>query len=205
VVGGRERDPAFGAPGGAWRPSAIGTGAGVLWRGQAWVCWSGPAEGPSSELFSALRTRLIGVREICGAMLHSARFFSRLLELFMALRLDWPLAQFREVESAFGSLRMGRRESLRPGPFGSSRRSPADLLGDPKASMTAVLVYPSAGNGAIRMVETTFSHFQSTFSPHVGPHSVHVGVHVRGSTYGVPHARGHGGTYVVQRRMVETM
>jgi hypothetical protein len=26
-------------------------------------------------------------------------------------------------------------------------------------------------------------HFQSTFSPHVGPHSVHVGVHVRGSTW----------------------
>jgi hypothetical protein len=78
--------------------------------------------------------------------------------------------------------------------------------------MTAVLVYPSDRNEPVRMVETTFSytqstfillsvHFQSTFSPL----SVHVGVHVRGSTYVVPHARGHWGIYGVQRRMVETM
>jgi len=56
--------------------------------------------------------------------------------------------------------------------------------------MTAVLVYPSAGNGAIRMVETKFSHFQSTFSPL----SVHVCGHVQ-STYVDP--RGPRG---VQRR-----
>jgi hypothetical protein len=74
-----------------------------------------------------------------------------------------------------------------------------------RRSSAPSLVYPSDRNGAVRMVETTFSHFQSTFSPHVGPHSVHVGVHVRGSTYGVPHGRGHRGIYVVQRWMVETM
>jgi hypothetical protein len=44
-------------------------------------------------------------------------------------------------------------------------------------------------------------HVQSTFSPRMWPRIVHV----RGSTYGVPHARGHGGIYGVQRRMVETM
>jgi hypothetical protein len=50
--------------------------------------------------------------------------------------------------------------------------------------------------------------FQSTFSPL----SVHMWVHIQstwGSTYvvhvRVPHARGHGGIYGVQRRMVETM
>jgi len=41
----------------------------------------------------------------------------------------------------------------RPGPFGSSR------------------VYPHGGNGAVRTVETTFSHFQSTFS--------HMWVHIQ--------------------------
>jgi hypothetical protein len=54
-----------------------------------------------------------------------------------------------------------------------------DFVGDP----TAVLVYPSDRNEPVRMVETTFRHFQSTFSPlsvHVG---VHVHVHVRGSTW----------------------
>jgi hypothetical protein len=46
----------------------------------------------------------------------------------------------------------------------------------------AVLAYPSDRNEPVRMVETTFSHFQSTFSPH----SVHMWVHIQstwGSTY----------------------
>jgi len=58
----------------------------------------------------------------------------------------------------------------------------------------AVLAYPSDRNEPVRMVETPFSYTQFTFSPHsvhfqslsvhfqphVDPHSVHVGVHVRG-------------------------
>jgi hypothetical protein len=70
------------------------------------------------------------------------------------------------------------------------RRSQGDFDGNP----AAVLAYPSDRNGAVRMVETTLSYTQSTFSPrvihfqslsvhfqpHVDPHSVHVGVHVRG-------------------------
>jgi hypothetical protein len=47
---------------------------------------------------------------------------------------------------------------------------------------------PSDRNGAVRMVETTFSYTQSTFSPRsvhfqftFSPLSVHVGFHVRGS------------------------
>jgi hypothetical protein len=49
-------------------------------------------------------------------------------------------------------------------------------------------------------IQSTFSHFQSTFS--------HMWIHIQstwGSTYVVPHARGHRGIYGVQRRMVETM
>jgi hypothetical protein len=52
--------------------------------------------------------------------------------------------------------------------------------------MSAILVYPSDRNGAIRMVETTLSHTQSTLSPYSvhmgGPRSVHVCGHVCGST-----------------------
>jgi hypothetical protein len=40
--------------------------------------------------------------------------------------------------------------------------------------MTAVLVYPSGGNGAIRMVETPSSHIQST----LGPMGFHMGNYV---------------------------
>jgi hypothetical protein len=34
--------------------------------------------------------------------------------------------------------------------------------------------YPPRWEGAVRMVETTFSHIQSTFSPRMWPHAVHV-------------------------------
>jgi len=54
-------------------------------------------------------------------------------------------------------------------------------------------------------IGTSPSGWSRPHSDTFSPLSVHVGVHVRGSTYGVPHARGHGGIYVVQRRMVETM
>jgi hypothetical protein len=64
--------------------------------------------------------------------------------------------------------------SAGPGPSGA----PAAFVRDPKISMTAVLVYPSDRNGAVRIVETTLSHTQSILSPY----SVHVQFHLRGST-----------------------
>jgi hypothetical protein len=55
-----------------------------------------------------------------------------------------------------------------------------------RRSSAPSLVYPFDRNGAVRMVETTFSYTQSTFSPRsvhfqftFSPHSVHV----RGSTW----------------------
>jgi hypothetical protein len=63
----------------------------------------------------------------------------------------------------------------------------------------------------VRMVETPFSYTQSTFSllsVHVqstfSPRVIHI-QSTWGSTYVVPHARGHRGIYGVQRRMVEAM
>jgi hypothetical protein len=69
-------------------------------------------------------------------------------------------------------------------------RPPTGQMGPRRfdGNLAAVLAYPSDRNEPVRMVETPFSYTQSTFSPlsvhfqpHVDPHSVHVGVHVRGS------------------------
>jgi hypothetical protein len=163
--------PGIRHPRGTWRPSAIGTGAGALWRGQAWVRWWAAAGAVywavvvAPECEAELVPLCVGFLAAYGAILGAP----------VGIVGGLFIGAVRGVKSAFGSLRMGRRESLRPGPFGSSRRSLQDFVGDP----TAVLVYPRGGNGAVRMVETTFSHFQSTFSPHVGPHSVHMCGHAQ--------------------------
>jgi len=82
----------------------------------------------------------------------------------------------------------------------------------------AVLAYPSDRNEPVQMVETPFSYTQFTFSPrvihiqstfsHFQSTFSHMWIHFQstwGSTYVVPHARGHRGIYGVQRRMVEAM
>jgi hypothetical protein len=70
--------------------------------------------------------------------------------------------------SKSSGLRMDRwfsGPSAGPGPSGA----PAAFVRDPKISMTAVLVYPSDRNGAVRIVETTLSHTQSILSPRAIP------------------------------------
>jgi len=111
-------------------------------------------------------------------------------------QLEGPPDHPAEVESPGGL----QEESQPPLPQNISVAGPA-VIGPS-------LAYPSDRNGPVRMVETTFSYTQSTCNPlsvHVQSTFSHVGVHVRGSTYVVPHARGHRGIYGVQRRMVETM
>jgi len=88
-------------------------------------------------------------------------------------------ARSRPTRRAAGSPRRGRK------PRGSAGRVPAPAAPEhksrgPGGHRPPPSSTPRNRNEPVRMVETTFSHFQSTFSPHMGPHSVHVGVHVRG-------------------------
>jgi hypothetical protein len=190
-VGGQERDPAFGAPGGRGGRLLSGPGPGRSGRGRPGCAGRGRRNG-----------RLHG-RRLFG----SGRRVPRLDDLgrdggSFYRPSGWTGHWRSSGKSNLRSVRFGWVAVKASGPGRSG--APDGVLRTSSGTRPPSLSTPAVGRGrpdGRDRIQSHSVHMQSTFSPRMWPRTVHV----RGSTYGVPHARGHGGIYGVQRRMVETM
>jgi hypothetical protein len=152
---------------GTWKPSAIGTGA--LWRGAGLGALVGAAAGAVywavvvvSECKAELVPLCVGFLAAYGAILGAP--VGIVGGLFIGAVPG---------KSNLRSVRFGWVAVKAPARAVEVRRTSSGTRPPPSSST------PSDRNGVVRMVETTFSHIQSTFSPRMWPRSVHV----RGSTW----------------------